>query len=68
MLDQLVEVAIEITINMKKEGFKPHLMYRGNTIKMANSPCAHEKLAGEGFNHTQPTKLTFYGQKITKNN
>ena len=53
---------------MKKEGFKPHLMYRGNTIKMANSPCAHDKLESEGFNHNQPTKLTFYGQKITKNN
>ena len=30
---------------MKIEGFKPHLMYKGNTVKMAGSPCAHDHLA-----------------------
>tara|TARA_R100000963_G_C4608129_1_gene79463 strand:+ start:330 stop:488 length:159 start_codon:yes stop_codon:yes gene_type:complete len=45
--------------NMKIEGFKPHLMYKGNTVKMAGSPCAHDHLASKGFNHNQPKKLTF---------
>lgn len=44
---------------MKIEGFKPHLMYKGNTVKMAGSPCAHDHLASKGFNHNQPKKLTF---------
>ena len=44
---------------MKKQEFKPHLMYRGNSIKMANTIDAHETLKAKGYNHNQPKKLTF---------
>jgi len=50
-------------INMKKEGFKPHLMYKVNTVKMANSPCAHDSLTSKGFDHNQPKKLTLTKKK-----
>jgi|TARA_R110002124_G_C8518147_1_gene475975 hypothetical protein len=44
---------------MKIEGFKPHLMYKANSIKMAASPCAHRNLKAKGYNHNQPKKMIF---------
>ena len=43
---------------MKIVGFKPHLMFKGSSVKPANSPCAHDALKKKGYNHNKP-KLTF---------
>ena len=66
MLDQKAGQVQEVkqrgkdgNVNMKIEGFKPHLMYKANSIKMSASPCAHRNLKAKGYNHNQQKKMIF---------